>query len=252
MLKISFIVIFNKRKIDRLNGILINIDKMFLKTIPNSKYEIILAEQKEDEAFRSGQLRNLGFKMSSGNIIVFMDIDTRILQPVNIYDIIDNNKPILFWKWIVDVTDGDTINIKSAPKLCAGTGGLNIFTRSQFENSCGFSNLCIGWGCEDSLLYRRMQPKRLNYTIGHVYHARNRELWGVDKDANQHNKNIVNSDINRNKLFDSFKQTISNIDVISINNNIKHYIFSNISVPTNFKYHEEYETSLSFIKNGYK
>jgi len=63
---LSFLIVFNKSRNNLVKGIINNVGSFF-----NERKEIILAEQNNEEVFRLGQMRNLAFKKSSGDISKF-------------------------------------------------------------------------------------------------------------------------------------------------------------------------------------
>lgn len=249
---ISFIIPCNKRKLDRLNGLLYNINKYYGEPSKDN-YEIIIAEQDFKEKFKSGQLRNLGFKKTIGDIIVFLDIDIRFKKYYDFKEILYNNKDktIICWEYIIQVNEDKDYNITeiSQKKKGKGKGGCIVFTRNKYVESCGYSNLTIGWGKEDDILSFRTNMIRLkDEDIYHFYHKDKRELWGVPKEklgtALSRNVKIANM-VRNNKIEsekDGYNQTIADFKLIEekFKGFYKHYIFFNITVCNDYKYNEMY------------
>ena len=233
---ISFIVPIDKRRLHQLSGFTSNIERICKKY--NEKYEIIVAKQKGNQPFMRGQLMNLGFKESKGDLIVCIDVDIRLPTNIDFYNIMSVCKnPYLPWDTVTQVKEepDDTITLlNESRKAPRGFGACSVFTRDQFITCRGFSNLVFGWGREDELINVRCKFKKLKGTLFHVKHAKSR-----NEKYTKHNRNIFvkvrdKHQIDKNK--DSFKHTIADIDTLRISERIKSYTFSNIRVPNNFKY----------------
>jgi len=246
---ISFITPINNRKIDRLEGLIYNIKTLYL----GLDFEIIVAEQNSKEGFKLGQMRNLGFKKSKGDVIVFIDIDLRFKERIDFEDILKTTKkPFLAWKRIAQVKEDSLGDFKviCAAKKGFGEGGCIVFSRKQFEETCGNSNLLIGWGKEDHLLCRRYNARRIFPKIDndmyHIMHPKARQSWGVDPKALDNNLKMQVSDHRRSRFDDGYKQTIANEKLIKKDGVVLHYLFSNIRVPDDFKYINLYKKAESF------
>ena|SRR4030042_2655639 len=245
---ISFIVPINHKKYDRLEGLIYNINLFY----NNSDFEIIIAEQDDNEGFKLGQMRNLGFVKSKGDIIVFIDVDIRFKESLDFKELLKNMEmPFVAWNRIAQVEEKEIGNFKvmGTGRISYGEGGCIVLTREQFENSCGYSNLFIGWGKEDHLLCYRFLRRRfikIDNEMYHVSHNKNRRVWGVNPDALGHNLNMLVTNSKRDKLQDSYHQTIADEKLISDNGIVHHYLFSNVRVPENFIYMDLYKKTESY------
>ena len=154
---ISFIVPISKRKIDRIDALLFNISKFYR----NDEHEVIIAELSDSEGFKLGQIRNLGFKKSSGDIVVFIDVDIRLKDKVDFKEELElHNVPVVCWRNIIKAVEfkvGDIEEI-SYPQEGRGLAGCFAQYREQFIKANGFSNLLIGWGKEDDILFATNLP----------------------------------------------------------------------------------------------
>lgn len=257
---ISFIVPLNKRKLDRLEGLFYNISNLY--GYPNNlNYEFIIIEQDEEEPFKLGQDRNIGFKKSIGDIVIFLDVDIRLKKYLNFEEKLNNKegKSLVCWEYITQVNEDNNFNLietENKLKKGKGKGGCIAFKKENFIKSCGYSNLIIGWGKEDELLKSRIKLERIeDLEIYHVYHKDKREKWGIKKEnlgiALDRNVRIVN--MVRSGLIDSaedgYNQTISDIALKEekYNGLYKHYTVSNIRVSHDFKYIELYKEIYSLI-----
>eukprot|EP00794_Sanderia_malayensis_P013974 gene13974-15431_t len=113
-------------------------------------YQIFVVEQKDKSMFNRGKLMNVGFneslKFADFDCFVFHDID---LLPENDKNFYGCNQSPAHLSVAVD---------KFNYKLLYGTlfGGIEKFTKIDFEKINGFSNLFWGWGAEDDNLYQRV------------------------------------------------------------------------------------------------
>jgi predicted glycosyltransferase involved in capsule biosynthesis len=253
---ISFIIPLNERKLDRLPGLYYNISKYY--DYPNKdNYEIIIIEQNKNEPFKLGQNRNIGFNKSNGSIIVFLDVDIRFKNYIDFDDMLkkSKNRPIICWKYITQVDEDPIYNLieRQKDRKIEGLGkaGCIAFTRQQFIDSCGYSNLMIGWGKEDEMLFYRSNIIRENsIEIYHVFHKDKREKWGIkdDKIGEALDRNVKIVKMYRDekiilKQEDGFNQTMSDCSLLDVKYKefYRHYFVSNIGVTKNFKYMKLYE-----------
>ena len=236
---ISFIVPINQDRLYMLEGLTYNIRKCY----QGNEYEIVIVEQNNDEPFKLGQLRNIGFKKSSGNTIAIIDADIRFIEKIDFEEMINRMKrPFVPWSYLITIIEDDFKNpIITDEKLKRpGHGGCIVFKRLEFEQSGGYSNLLIGWGAEDSIISIRCPLTKLGMEIYHVSHKKQSGKFGVNSKATEHNQRMYNSDSQRDKMQDGYKQTIFDEIVVSDSGTIKHYIISNIRVNNDFKYMDIY------------
>jgi predicted glycosyltransferase involved in capsule biosynthesis len=214
--------------------------------------EIVVAEQNVKEGFKLGQMRNLGFKKSKGDIIVFIDVDMRFKEKMDFKTLLkDKKEPFVAWRIIAQVEEKPIGNFKkiSEGKISFGEGGCIVLSRKQFEGSHGYSNLMIGWGKEDHLLCYRLHKYRftkLDVEMYHVFHHKGRQTWGVDPKALDHNMAMLISDRKRDRPQDSYVQTIADEKLVKSEGIVSHYLFSNVRVPDNFAYMDLYNKTESF------
>ena len=250
---ISFIIPLNHRKLDRLNGLYRNISVYYGQPCKEN-YEIIIIEQNQNEPFKLGQNRNIGFKESVGDVVVFLDVDIRFKNKIDFINVLKNskNRSVICWEFITQVTENSdyVLTELGAKKKGVGKGGCVVFNREDYIKSCGHSNLVLGWGKEDEILLYRSNMTRLNgVEIYHVFHKDKRDMWGLSigslGKALDRNVKLVNMvrDGAIDKKYDSFNETLSDIVLYSkkYEGFVRHYTVSNIRVPDNFRYMNLYD-----------
>jgi len=223
-----------------LDGLIYNIRKCYR----GSQYEVVIVEQNNDEPFKLGQVRNIGFKKSSGNTIAIIDVDIRFIDKIDFEEMTGRMKrPFVPWSYLITIIEDDIKNptITDEKLKRPGHGGCIVFKRSEFEQSNGYSNLLIGWGAEDGIISIRCPLTKLGMEIYHVKHKKQSGKFGVNSKATAHNQRMYNSDNKRNKMLDGYRQTIFNDVVVSESGTIKHYLVSNIRVSENFEYMDLYK-----------
>jgi len=186
---ISFLVTYRNRK-EQLESFVQSIQKLY----PNS--EIIISEQGNDKPFVQGQLFNLAYLYSQGSIVVLMDVDLRFTAPVNFeWHMQKINHPFMGYNKILNCdSTGKVLGERRHSSI--SHGGCCVFTRTQFDEANGYSNLMCGWGGEDDMLNIRVGKfKRINNTLHHIDHERtidpkiydqNVILYHTEKDRNNH------------------------------------------------------------------
>lgn len=236
---ISFILSYKKNRLHHLINFEPNIKTHY------KDYEIIVCEQDDDEEFKRGQLLNLGFKKSSGDILVFLDVDIRFVEYVDFYGIMEKiSRPFLPWdhrQQILENGPNDFSILKDESYYCTqGFGGMTVFSRIQFEKSCGFSNLFCGWGGEDTAL--NMRCGGISRVPGNLYHIKHpsfmKEFDPKNNICTTHNRKII-SDVKKYPArFDSFRHTIAKETIKKEEECFKHYCFSSFDVTDECPYRD--------------
>ena len=145
-----------------------------LREVFNGKeYEIIIAEQVDNDKFRKSMLYNIAFGWAHGETVIFHDVDYIPSDNVS-YDIpedmpyypikraifLDGNMkpkrtfdvPLGYQRFSQDVGDH--------------SGGVFIMTQRMFRAVNGMNPLYIGWGKEDDDLRERVRYKGWRWTRG--------------------------------------------------------------------------------------
>jgi hypothetical protein len=134
----------------------------------NEDYEIIVAEQNDDEKFRLSSLYNIAFKYASGDLLIFHDVD--YVPSENVSYQLKNNNPTYPVRQVVFLNNDLTLkNYNDIPagyrhfKQDVGNhwGGVFMMSRDQFECINGFNPLYIGWGKEEEETHLRLLEKDL-------------------------------------------------------------------------------------------
>ena len=223
---ISFIVPFRNNRSHLLQSFLKQVVAYY------KDFEIIIAQQDDDKPFMRGQLCNLGYKRSKGSLVVFSDVDIMFLDYIDFEGGMEKlQHPFICYKAIHKADKNG--NVRTSTHGGKSVGGLNCFTREQFEACGGFSNLCIGYGTEDRILDVRAKFKRAENIIAHIKHEKQIQ----DKKLIAANKQIFRTLNERPVLTDSFLQTVAlkeNIKKLSIT--IPFYLFEDITVTPDFAY----------------
>jgi len=201
-----------------------------LEKFQSDKYEIIIAEQNDNEKFRLSSLYNIAFKHTVGDILIFHDVD--YVPSDNVSYQLKNNNPTYPVKQVVFLDS--QLKLKPESEIPAGYrhfnqdvgnhwGGVFMMSRNHFELINGFNPLYIGWGKEEEDTYMRLLDKNL------ICERNNEGLFYV-LDHNDNCPSITDNDfINNHHLFYDYKNNmhigykniIANVEQFKMNNNIK-------------------------------
>lgn len=225
--KVSFIVCMNASRKAQLQGCIDNINEFY----GDIDKEIIIVEQDGKEDFKRGQLFNLGYKESMGDLVVFQDVDIRYMSTIDFdYHMQILNNPFCPWVFIAQIKEtalGYTVT--KTDRRPYGFGAVNVFTREQFEKCNGFSNLYIGWGGEDNEMNARVKFERINHTLGHIEHEH--------APTGKRNTIISRTCKNRDIAKDGIEQTIfKSRESIFLSETLNHYKYIGIDVCELFEY----------------
>jgi predicted glycosyltransferase involved in capsule biosynthesis len=233
MAKLSFLVTYRDRK-PMLDGFL----KSILGFYPTA--EVVVVEQRNDKPFLQGQLLNLAFQRSHRDIVVLMDVDIRLREFVDFpacMNLIQHPFVAYDRIWNCD-SKGRALAERRGVNGCYG--GCCVFTRKQFEASCGYSNLIVGWGGDDTILNRRAgEMKRLTNTVLHITHECRKETTAYIRNAW-----LCETESRRRKDEDGLRQTIGNVVEEGRDGSVSWYSFDQIGVPLDFKYWSLLQESL--------
>ena len=134
----------------------------------NQEYEIIIAAQNDTEKFRLSSLYNIAFKYTSGDTIIFHDVD--YIPSDNVTYELKNSNPTYPVKQVVfldkDLKQKEAINIPGGYRnfhndVGEHRGGVFMMSRDHFQLIKGFNPLYIGWGKEEEETYLRLLEKQL-------------------------------------------------------------------------------------------
>ena len=152
----------------------------------------------------------------------------------------NEKQPFLGFKYITQIRlDGNKL-IKGEKKLnTVGAGAFLFGKKDDFINVNGFSNLYLGWGCEDNEISCRLcnnnnlRPtlKHLDQELGHITHPK-RSYPNIYK----RNHDILLKRLSRNIQDDGIKQTTYEIKLKWSLDNVTYINVANIGVCNDFKY----------------
>ena len=233
---VSFITPLRNRE-DQIPGLIFNITKYY------QDFEIILANQADNTSFKHGQLRNLGYNKSKGDIVIFIDVDVRLLHYIDFVKLQNEQNqdyPLLLFNQSYEATENNLgdVKIQKRRNCLHCIGRLLCFTRKQFERCGGYSNLCVGWSWEDNLLCKRAHLVKIKGEIAHISHDYQRD----NLKYRDHNKLMHDTDEGRDPFLDGFRQTIAKEgQVQKIDERTTRYNFYDIGVRETFEYIEMLE-----------
>jgi glycosyltransferase involved in cell wall biosynthesis len=139
-----------------------------IKKFNGEKYEIIVAEQNDNEKFRLSSLYNIAFTYTKGDLIIFHDVD--YIPSQNVSYTLKNSNPTYPVRQVVFLNS--QLSIKQDDEIPAGYryfkndvgnhwGGVFMMHRDHFESINGFNPLYIGWGKEEEETHLRLLEKGL-------------------------------------------------------------------------------------------
>lgn len=235
----SFIIPINDNRIDRLKACIANIREYF----DNS--EIVIAKQDDNYLFKRGQLINLAVPKTKHHLLVFQDVDMRWLRRIDIREImLEINQPYIPFDSIMqfDEYDDKLVFRSYMNDKRFSTGGVNVFMREQFYAVNGFSNIPVGWGCEDCIMAYRVNPEfpypqmqRIRNVIGHIFHeAKFKNV--SEMPWHKYNYQARQTEKQRDKTLDGISQTEADEIGCLDFDGCKVYLFKNIRYSDDFAY----------------
>jgi len=227
MAGLSFIVTYRDRK-SQLEGFIRSIKGFYPKA------EIVVSEQGYKGEFLQGQLFNLAYPYSGGGVVILMDADIRFQHKVDFSEVADwVQHPFIGYDRILNCTENGRI-LGERKGIVGCYGGCCVFTRKQFEDSYGYSNLIMGWGGDDTILNNRVGGfKRIVNTVLHVDHGRRKHPHLYERNAV-----LCRTEHERKKELDGFRQTIGNLMNRTDQDGVVHLVFDRIGVVPNFAYRD--------------
>lgn len=162
--KYSIIISYRDRK-KHLEILLPRLQELFC----NESYEIIVAEQDDKDKFQKNSLYNLAVLKSTGNILVFHDVDYYPSDNVSYYTTID--KPLYPVQQVIFLgEDNQPRDINDIPggyrnfmnNVGDHSGGVFVLSKELFYKINGFNPYYKGWGKEDDDTRDRL--RLLGYT----------------------------------------------------------------------------------------
>lgn len=208
----------------------------------DKQYEIIISEQNDNDVFQKNSLYNLAVLKSTGNILVFHDVDYYPSDTVSYYT--DKNTPLYPVKQVLFLNDsGELRDRKDVPlgyinfhnDVGDHSGGVFVMHRSLFFNTNGLNPYYKGWGKEDDDTRDRLRLlgykwKRNDEGLFYaLYHEDNKP---EDNDVNFINNSILLYNL-KNTLDWGYNDVTADVEMYDAGDNIKWLKIKN------FKYNEK-------------
>lgn len=171
-------------------------------------YEVIVVVQNDKEAFKRGQLLNVGALYAGGKYLVLLDADRLFTDTF----FIDYSKGAYIPFTHRQECTKDGIVTSKPVKTPYDFGGCTIISKEDFIASNGFNNSCSGWGYEDRILAKRANLHQKDGILLHISHPSN-----VDVNTEHANKKTCNDT-------DGIKNTDVKVDVQRRNNIVFLYV----------------------------
>lgn len=171
-------------------------------------FEMLVIEQMDQGQMLRGQLRNIGFLLSKGDVIVFHDVDVLHDKKEDYVGMLTRlGRPYAAFDRTMDVEVDETGQIvrrwPERPRVWGWTG-VAVFAREMFERCSGFSNLYIGWGREDNSLQKRAGMVREPWCLLHLKHERGDAA--VSQTEKERNKMLLRTEPKRDMRQDGYRQ----------------------------------------------
>ena len=202
-----------------------------LKDVMNGKkYEIVVAEQDDNEKFSLNSLYDTAYKYTSGDIIVFHDVDYYPSDSVSYYT--KEDKPFYPVGKLIFLDEND--NQRSLNDIPAGyrnfhntvgnhAGGVFVLPRNIFEKIGGFNPYYKGWGKDDDDTQTRV--KRAGYqwsrnTEGLFYGLYHEDSKPDDNDSDFINNHVILGNFEQYLQY-GYKDVNADVEVFDADENVK-------------------------------
>ena len=232
--KYSIIIPYRDRK-EHLSILLPRLKEVF----ENKNYEIIISEQNDNDKFQKNSLYNLAVSKSTGNILIFHDVDYYPTDNVDYYtDVLIPLYPVRQVLFLGN--DNQPRNINDIPNgyinfindVGDHSGGVFVLSRELFYKINGLNPYYKGWGKEDDDTRDRIR------LLGYNWKRNEKGLfYGLYHTDNKPNDNDIDF-INNHVLLSNLKNTLK-LGYKNVNADIEEYIIDNNTKwlkINNFKY----------------
>lgn len=219
-----------------LDKVIKNINEVYFRV----NKEIIVVEQADDRPFMRGQLFNIGSLFASLDYLALTDNDIWHLREIPLFDIYNVYKcPLVCFKYISQLVYNDgKVSILETEERPYGFGAFTFLSKKDFMSVNGFSNLYIGWGCEDiDFISRFSKYVRIPQALGHLQHPRRVD---VNKRNTELNREFfyANKCSPRNPKNDGVSNTTYTLLNETREGNVLRVSVENISVKDNYMYED--------------
>ena len=223
--KYSIIISYRDRE-EHLSLLLPKLKDLF----KDKDYEIIIAEQDNNEKFQKNSLYNLSALNSTGNILIFHDVDYYPTDNVNYYT--DPSVPLYPVRQVVFL--GEDNQPRKTDDIPGGyrnfindvgdhSGGVFVLSKELFYKMNGLNPYYKGWGKEDDDTRDRLRLLGYNWKRNEeglfygLYHTDNKPN---DNDFDFINNHILLSQL-KNTLDMGYKDVTADIETHNAGENIK-------------------------------
>ena len=223
--KYSIIISYRNRK-EHLQMLLPRLQEVF----KDKEYEIIIAEQDDNDKFQKNSLYNTAVKYSTGNILVFHDVDYYPSDNVSYYT--DKDTPLYPVKQLIFLNeDSKPKDIDLIPSgyqnfhndVGDHSGGVFVLSKELFYKTNGFNPYYKGWGKEDDDTRDRL--RLLGYTWKRNDEGLFYALHHNDNKPDNNDSDFINNHILLGNLKSNLHLGCNNVDAdvneYSGGNNIK-------------------------------
>jgi predicted glycosyltransferase involved in capsule biosynthesis len=224
-IKYSIIISYRNRE-EHLSILLPRLKEIFI----NTSYEIIIAEQDNDEKFQKNSLYNIATQKATGDLFIFHDVDYYPGDNVSYYTTSDI--PLYPVKNLIFLNqEGTQRDFDDIPEgyrnfhqnVGDHSGGVFVLHRELFYKMNGLNPYYKGWGKEDDDTRDRLRLLGYNWKRNEegvfygLYHIHN---YPEHSDIDFINNHILLSQL-ENNLHLGYKNVSADLEEFKTDNNIK-------------------------------
>ena len=224
-IKYSIIISYRNRE-EHLSILLPRLKEIFI----NTSYEIIIAEQDNDEKFQKNSLYNIATQKATGDLFIFHDVDYYPGNNVSYYTTSD--VPLYPVRNLIFLNqEGTQRDFNDIPEgyrnfhqnVGDHSGGVFVLHRELFYKMNGLNPYYKGWGKEDDDTRNRLRLLGYNWKRNEegvfygLYHVHN---YPEHDDVDFINNHILLSQL-KNNLHLGYKNVNADVEEFKTDNNIK-------------------------------
>ena len=224
-IKYSIIISYRNRE-EHLSILLPRLKEIFI----NTSYEIIIAEQDNDEKFQKNSLYNIATQKATGDLFIFHDVDYYPGNNVSYYTTSDI--PLYPVRNLIFLNqEGTQRDFDDIPEgyrnfhqnVGDHSGGVFVLHRELFYKMNGLNPYYKGWGKEDDDTRNRLRLLGYNWKRNEegvfygLYHVHN---YPEHDDVDFINNHILLSQL-KNNLHLGYKNVNADVEEFKTDNNIK-------------------------------
>ena len=224
-IKYSIIISYRNRE-EHLSILLPRLKEIFI----NTSYEIIIAEQDNDEKFQKNSLYNIATQKATGDLFIFHDVDYYPGNNVSYYTTSDI--PLYPVRNLIFLNqEGTQRDFDDIPEgyrnfhqnVGDHSGGVFVLHRELFYKMNGLNPYYKGWGKEDDDTRDRLRLLGYNWKRNEegvfygLYHVHN---YPEHDDVDFINNHILLSQL-KNNLHLGYKNVNADLEEFKTDNNIK-------------------------------